>query len=122
VFDIEKDNPRSDEPESPKEPAKAAVADFGLEVQPLTPSLAKSLGVAADAKGLVVSEVKDGSPAEAAGIQQGDLITKVIRDHKPQPLTTVKDLQDLASKSDELALFVQRGKGGAFVVLSKNAK
>jgi serine protease Do len=69
----------------------------------------------------VVTEVKDGSPAEAAGIQQGDVITKVIRDHKPQALSSVKDLQDLASKSDELGLYVQRGKVGAFRVLSKNA-
>jgi serine protease Do len=119
-FAIENENP-AEEQETPKEPAKAAVGDFGLDVQPLNPSLAKSLGIPADVKGLVVTEVKDGSPAEAAGIQQGDVITKVIRDHKPQALSSVKDLQDLASKSDELGLYVQRGKVGAFRVLSKNA-
>jgi serine protease Do len=121
-FAMEEENAVEKPQETPKQPAQAAIGDFGLEVQSLTPSLAKSLGVAADLKGLVVSEVKDGSPAEAAGIQEGDLITKVIRDHKPQTLTSVKDLQDLASKSDELALYVQRGKGGTFVVLSKGAK
>ena len=50
------------------------------------------------------------------------MITKVIRNHKPQPLTSVKDFQDLAAKSDELAVYVQKGKVGGFVVLNKNAK
>ena len=50
------------------------------------------------------SSVKDGSPAEAAGIQEGDVITKVVRDHKPQPLTSVKEFEELSSKTDELAL------------------
>ena len=52
----------------------------------MTAELAKPLGLPADLKGLVVSSVKDGSPAEAAGIEEGDVITKVIRDRKPQPL------------------------------------
>ena len=67
------------------EPDKTTINGFGLEVQPLTAELAKPLGLPADLKGLVVSSVKDGSPAEAAGIQEGDVITKVVRDHKPSP-------------------------------------
>ena len=58
------------------------------------------------------ASVKDGSPAEAAGIEEGDVITKVIRDHKPQPLTSVKEFQDIAAKTDELAIYVQNGKVG----------
>jgi serine protease Do len=122
VFDVEKNG----QPGSPKpnvsEPEKTAINGFGLEVQPLTADLAKPLGLPTDMKGLVVSSVKDGSPAEAAGIEQGDVITKVIQNHKPQPLTTVKDFQDLAGKSDELAVYVQKGKIGGFVILNKNAK
>ncbi len=41
---------------------KTAIGDFGLEVQPLTRELAKSLGLPSDAKGLLVSNVKEGSP------------------------------------------------------------
>ncbi len=106
----------------PANPRRRRSADFGLEVQPLTADLAKPLGLPADLKGLLVSSVKDGSPAEAEGIEEGDVITKVVRDHKPQPLTSVKDFQDLASKTDELAVYVQKGKVGRFVVLSKSAK
>ena len=106
----------------PAAPAKTTINAFGLEVQALTPDLTKPLGLPADLKGVVVSSVKQDSPAEAAGIQEGDVITKVIRDHKPQPLTSVKEFQELASKTEELALFVQTGKLGRFVVLTKSTK
>ncbi len=76
----------------------------------MTSDLAKPLGLPADQKGLLVSSVKEGSPAADEGIEEGDVITKVIRDRKIQPLTSVKDFQDLASKSDELSVYVQRGK------------
>jgi serine protease Do len=122
VFDMEKDGqPGSQRPKA-SEPEKTAINGFGLEVQPLTADLAKPLGLPTDLKGLVVSSVKDGSPAEAAGIEQGDVITKVILNHKPQPLTSVKDFQDIAGKSDELAVYVQKGKVGGFVILNKNSK
>ena len=71
----------------------------------------------------MVSEVKEGSSADAEGIKQGDVITKVVRDRKIQPLSTVKEFQDLASKTDELSFYVQSGKNaGRFVTLSKTKK
>ena len=54
--------------------------------------------------------MKEGSAADAEGIKEGDLITKVVRDRKIQPLASVKEFQDLASKSDELSFYVQSGK------------
>jgi len=122
VFDAEREPQSSERPGKPAEPAKTAINDFGLEVQPLSPELAKPLGLPADLKGLVVSSVKEGSPAEAAGIQEGDVITKVFRDRKLQSVTSVKDFQDLAAKQNELAVYVQRGKAGTIVALAKNPK
>jgi S1-C subfamily serine protease len=66
--------------------------------------------------------VKEGSPAEAAGIQEGDVITKIVRNGKIQSLTTTKDFQDIASKANELAIKVQRGNASRFVTLSKSTK
>jgi serine protease Do len=67
--------------------------------------------------------VKEGSAAEAEGIKEGDLITKVVHNRRIQPLTSVKEFQDLASKSDELSFYVQSGKAqGRFVTLSKSKK
>lgn len=47
---------------------------LGVSMQSLTPALAQALGVA-DAKGVLVNQVMPDSPAEAAGIHQGDVIT-----------------------------------------------
>jgi serine protease Do len=110
------------EPHESYEPAKATIENFGLEVQALTPELAKPLGLPEDLKGLVVSSVKERSSAEAEGIKEGDVITKVVRDRKLQPMSSVKDFQDYASKTSDLALYVQSGANGRFVHLSKSAK
>ena len=49
-------------------------AKLGVTAQSLTPDLAASLGLA-DARGALVSRVEEGSPAAAAGLRQGDVIT-----------------------------------------------
>jgi serine protease Do len=46
---------------------------LGVQIQSLTPDLASSLG-SADAKGAIVASLVDGSPAQKAGIKQGDVI------------------------------------------------
>jgi serine protease Do len=106
--------------ESRSESAKTTINDFGLEVQPLTSELARSMGLAGDLQGLLVSSVKEGSPAAAAGIEAGNVITKVVRDRKIQPVKSVQEFQELTSKADEIAVFVQSSEGlGRFVTLSK---
>lgn len=120
VFDIERGQGGGEEKGEAAEPVKTAVNDFGLEVQPPTPELLNSLGLDEGTKGLVVANVKEGGPAEAQGIEAGDVITKVVRDQKIQPITNVKDFVDLAAKSDVISFYVQSGKsGGRFVSLSK---
>jgi serine protease Do len=122
VFDLEREQGREN-PSRPAEPAKTAISDFGLELQPLTSELAKSLGLPASLKGLVVSNVKEGSPADTEGIKEGDVITKVVQDRKIQPMTSIKEFQNLASKADELSCYVQSGRQpGRFVTLSKAKK
>ena len=49
------------------------------------------------------------------------MITKVVRDHKPQPLTSVKDFQDSPPSPTSWRLRAAR-QGGRFVTLSKTAK
>src|SRR5262249_31131124 len=120
-FAIE-DREESKDQSEKAEPAQTSIKDFGLNVQPLTAELAKSLGVPAGVKGVVVSSVKDGSPAAEAGLREGVVITGVVRNQEVQPVTSVEDFQKFASKADELALYVQSGKTSGFVTLSKDAK
>jgi len=48
---------------------------LGLVIQKMTPGLAESFGLD-EARGAIVSEVVSGSPAEKAGIEQGDVVVK----------------------------------------------
>ncbi|MCW8962330.1 MAG: DegQ family serine endoprotease [Gammaproteobacteria bacterium] len=47
---------------------------LGIMIQQLTPELAESFGFDNN-KGILVAQVMEGSPADKAGLQQGDLIT-----------------------------------------------
>ena len=61
---------------------------LGVSVQEVTPELAKSFGLK-DNKGALVAEVFKGTPAEKAGIEQGDIIVgfngKDVGDSKELP-------------------------------------
>ncbi len=47
---------------------------LGVSMQSMTPALARAVGLM-DAKGVLVNDVTPRSPAEAAGLRQGDVIT-----------------------------------------------
>jgi serine protease Do len=49
---------------------------LGVQIQPVTPDIAESLGLE-NAKGAIISELTDGSPALKAGLKSGDTILKV---------------------------------------------
>ena len=62
---------------------------LGVSIQEMTPELAKSLGLKEDSKGALVAQVVPGSPAEKAGIAQGDVIVefggKAVAESKDLP-------------------------------------
>ncbi|WP_409189887.1 Do family serine endopeptidase [Bradyrhizobium sp. RDM4] len=68
---------------------------LGVQVQPVTADIADSLGLKA-ARGAIVDNPQDGSPAAKAGIEAGDVITAVNG-------TAVKDSRDLARTIATLA-------------------
>jgi len=61
---------------------------LGVSIQPLTPELAKGFGLR-DAKGVLISDVVQESPAERAGIAAGDIITEFDK----KKVDTPQDLQ-----------------------------
>jgi serine protease Do len=60
---------------------------LGVQIQPVTPTIAESLGLE-EAAGALVAQVTEGSPAAAAGLQVGD----VILDLAGAPIETVREL------------------------------
>lgn len=90
---------------------------LGLAVQPLSPALAKELGVV-DKTGVVVADVRDGSPAAEAGIQPGDVIVEANR----RPVKTVADLRsalDAQKPGEPTLLRLHRKDASLFVALTK---
>jgi serine protease Do len=61
---------------------------IGVQIQPVTPEIAESLGLKS-ADGALVAEPQPGGPAAKAGIQSGDVITAVNG-------TPIKDARELA--------------------------
>ena len=94
---------------------------FGLSVQKLTPELRKKLGVPDwIKKGLLVTSVKPGSPADDAGLREGDVIVEA--GITPRTLKPVKSVDDLVKVIEQagnsgVLLKVIRGEGVIYVVL-----
>jgi serine protease Do len=61
---------------------------LGVKIQPVTADIAESLGLE-NAKGAIISDLTDGSPALKAGLKSGDTILKVDG-------TEISDARDLA--------------------------
>jgi serine protease Do len=91
------------------------IEQLGMELTDLDLALTKRLGLPPAAQGIVVIEVLPGSPAEAAGLQSGDVIQEVNR----QPVTSAKDLarkvEQMAGQS--LVLFVNRAGTTVYLVV-----
>jgi len=88
---------------------------LGLSVQTLTPDLAKQLGVEAE-KGVVITDVSEGSLASLAGLQKGDVIVEADR----QPVSSADELEQVLVKDkdkDNVLLLVKRQGASVFVVL-----
>ena len=68
---------------------------FGLQIQTLTPELARAFG-ARGAAGVLVSDVEDGSPAAKAGFRQGMIIYKMGTYDAASPARVEALLKDVA--------------------------
>jgi serine protease Do len=76
--------------QSLKEDGKVARGWLGVQIQPVTQDLADNMGLK-DSKGALVDKAEADSPAAAAGIKNGDVITAVNGE-------AVSDAHDLARK------------------------
>lgn len=70
---------------------------IGLYLTPLTPELRAERGLDADASGVLVAQVAPGSPAQAAGIQAGSLISMVGQQPVNQPSQVVEAVKQAAA-------------------------
>lgn len=110
---------QEEEPADPKTPNSENFEELGLSVQPLTPAIAKSLGFTNRTEGVVITDVKEDSPAERAGLTAEQVIVKVGK----MPVRNIEEFSQ-ALKSEDVEkgvlLFVVTPNGGNYVELLKD--
>jgi Do/DeqQ family serine protease len=95
-------------------PARAG-SSLGMTLEPVTPALARQLGVPASTRGLAVTELEPSGAAASAGLRQGDVIRRV----NGEEVATVAALDAARGKAgDRPALtLIQRGDATFFITL-----
>ena len=80
--------------------------NYGLVVQNITPEIARHLNLK-DRRGVIVTDIQPGSPAESADLRAGDIIVEINK----KPLRNVADFKELmkkASLKDGIVMLVKR--------------
>lgn len=91
-------------------------ARWGIGLENLTPELRSQINAPADVHGAVVEQVQPGSPADNAGLQQGDIILEVNR-HKMQSASDVQQALSSIPKGQDALVLVWSNGGNTFRVL-----
>jgi serine protease Do len=93
----------------------------GVALAPLSPDMRAKLDLPDGTKGAVVAQVEPGSPADAAGIQAGDVIIGVGSHAVASPEEAVKAIHEASKVKDTaLALRIIRDGQAAFVAVTLN--
>ncbi|MGE0130817.1 MAG: DegQ family serine endoprotease [Blastocatellales bacterium] len=79
---------------------------LGVTIQPITSDMAENLGLK-DVRGVIVSGVEPGSPAERAGLKQGDVIT-VINGKQIDDGNSLRNLVASSAPGTEVTMTILR--------------
>ncbi len=96
-------------------PEPSRLKGLGFQAENLTDEVAEHLGLAGH-EGVVITEVERGSPAAAAGLAPGALVTHVDR----KPVTDVREFREAVNDTSPergVLLRIRDGRGARFVVL-----
>jgi serine protease Do len=91
-------------------------ARWGVGLGELSPDLRDQLQLPSNVKGVVITNVQPGSPADNAGLSRGDVIEEVNRRPVQNPADVQRELGGVAQGKDALVLVWSNG-GSTFRVL-----
>ena len=97
------------ETEKPTESGK-----LGVNLQPISPQIAKQLGLPEDTNGVVVSDVDQNGAAAKVGIGRGDVILTINR----QPVSSLEDVQSALGKAGDRPIVLLVTSKGRTVYLT----
>jgi serine protease Do len=87
-------------------------ARWGVGLENLTPDLREELQLPSDIKGVVVTNVVPGSPADNAGLSRGDVIQEVNRKPVASADDVKRELANVPAGKDALVLIWSNGGSG----------
>ncbi|MBI4533482.1 MAG: PDZ domain-containing protein, partial [Candidatus Melainabacteria bacterium] len=90
---------------------------LGIAMQELDGTMAKSLGLPETTNGVVIANMIEGSPAEASGLQRGDVIQK-IDGHEMLNAKQVQEYVRSHKVSETLNFYVLRGNAPKAVAVN----
>jgi serine protease Do len=89
---------------------------WGLQLEELTPERSRQLGLKPE-RGVLVVDVRPGSPADEASVQRGDVVLEVNR----QEVKSMDDMKEKVARAaagkEGVLLLIQRGKTTLYAVL-----
>jgi len=88
---------------------------LGVYIQDVTPEIAEQFGLS-EAKGVLVGDVIEGSPAEEAGMERGDVIVKVNDEEVNSPEELQDKIRGIEIGKKANVEIVRNGKEISFVV------
>jgi serine protease Do len=103
-------DPEAEEPMAPGTSDQTIEQKLGMQVMAITPGIARSLGLSAETKGVVIAAVDPNADAARKGLRRGDVILSA----NYQPVTSVETLvaqvnAAIADKREAVLLRIQRG-------------
>jgi serine protease Do len=106
-----------------KEGAGRAIDALGLTVAPVSTATRERYSLDQDAKGVVVTAVKENGPAAEKGIRAGDLIVEVSQEEVTSPQQVAAKVEDAKKAGRKSVLLLLEGQGGLrFVAVRMEGK
>lgn len=91
---------------------------LGLSLQPVTPQIAKQLGLDSDSEGVVVTDVDPDGPAAEAGIDRKDVILEINR----KPVNSVADVKSALGSAEGKSVLLLIARKGQTIYLTVKPK
>ncbi len=98
------------------------MASLGLSLAPLNADARKRLGIQKSLDGVLISRVRDGSPASDRGVQAGDVIVKVNGQSVAKPEEVAEQVKAVKADSKSILLLLNRHGHNLFVALTPEEK
>jgi S1-C subfamily serine protease len=109
------EQPSKTEPRTGQREDHSAGFGIGLSVQTLTPNVLRQIGLPAQTRGVIVTNVDPASPGEDAGVAPGDVIIEVNR----KAISTLEEFETAIREAAKkpILLLIERSGARMFIVV-----